>query len=537
MGQICKRRRGRRANLLAGGEAEQKLPLVPLLPPPLKMSSNDDDEKIVTRSRPTPPIVPARVKLRSINNDMAPLEESKLKVMLELTGGDSSSYGRPGLDLVAVLDVSRSMEGDKMEKMKTAMLFIIKKLGPTDRLSIVTFSGGANRLCPLRQTTGKSQEEFENLINGLNADGATNITAGLQTALKVLKGRSFNGERVVGIMLMSDGEQNAGSDATGVSVGNVPIHTFGFGINHEPKGLKAIAHNSIGGTFSDVQNIDSLTKAFAQCLAGLLTVVVQDLKMTIAQPKDESKIQQVSAGSYPQTRDDVAGSVTVTFGDLYSKEVRKVIVDLLLPSASKGWGGNVLEITYAYSTRGKLFEAPPATLTVRRTVASPVQEERPEVITEETRLRTAGMMKEARAMADNNKLYDARDKLVEAENLLEDVVDDGHNPVIEMLRLELQQLLKLMKSQETYEKQGRPFALSSETSHDRQRFASRGDLETLRLFATPRMDKYLEQAKAFDEDPSKPPPSVLKEELIEALRFLIQAAIQSLQAIEKIINS
>ena len=115
-----------------------------------------------------------------------------------------------------------------------------------------------------------------------------------------------------------------------------------------------------------------------------------------------------------------------------------------------------------------------------------------------------------------------------------------------MLKSEDQQLLKLMRSQEIY-KQGRPFALSSETSHDRQRFAARGDLDSLRLFSTPRMEKYLEQAKSFDEDPSKPPPSVeedVKEEIAAnplapiagALSFYIQAAIQSLQAIEKIIN-
>ncbi|THG11850.1 hypothetical protein TEA_000405 [Camellia sinensis var. sinensis] len=67
---------------------------------------------------------------------------------------------------------------------------------------------------------------------------------------------------------------------------------------------------------------------------------------------------------------------------------------------------------------------------------------------------------------------------------------------------------RLMKSQEIYEKQGRPFALSSETSHNRQRYAAKGDdVEKLRMFATPRMDAYLEQAKSFDEDPSKTLPS------------------------------
>ncbi|XP_015575035.1 uncharacterized protein LOC8284588 [Ricinus communis] len=386
---------------------------------------------------------------------MAPLEESKLKVMLVFTGGDSTN-DRPGLVPSIICRLSHSL-----------------------------------RMLTLRQITENSQNDLEILINGLHADAATNITAGLQTGLRVLNDRSLSGGRVVDIMLMSDGEQNAGDDAAQIPVGNMP------------------------------------------CLAGLLTVVVQDL--TVTRHEDESTIEQVSAGSYPQSKDDDAGSVTVTFGDLYSKEVRKVIVDLLLPEISKERGADVLEIAYSYSTGGKTFEAPPATLTVRRNKTALNEEERLEVITEETCLQTTRMIKEARVMADDNKLDDARDKLVTAHNSLEDAIDES-NPLLEMLRIEVQQLLKLTKSQEMYELQGRPFALSSETCHDRQRFASRGDVESLRPFATPRMDKYLEQAKLFDKD--------VKEELAAnplaaiagAIVFYIQAAVQSLQAIEKIIK-
>ena len=79
--------------------------------------------------------------------------------------------------------------------------------------------------------------------------------------------------------------------------------------------------------------------------------------------------------------------------------------------------------------------------------------------------------------------------------------------MVEMLKSEDQQLLKLMRSQEIY-KQGRPFALSYETSQDRQRFVARGNLDSLRLFSN--------QTKSFDDDPSKLPPSVeedVKEEI------------------------
>ncbi|KAM0873581.1 hypothetical protein ACQ4PT_037983 [Festuca glaucescens] len=442
------------------------------------------------------PIVPGRVQLVSKNNTKAPLEKNTQKVMLELTGGDSTG-DRSGLDLVAVLDVSGSMQGDKIDKMKTAMQFVIKKLSPTDRLSIVTFSDGAARLCPLRQITEASQPELQGLIGGLKAAGNTNISDGLGTGLKVSDGR------VVGVMLMSDGQQNRGGDAAQVAVGKVPVYTFGFGADYDPTVLNAVAKNSMGATFSVVNDIDGLSMAFSQCLAGLLTVVVQDLKLTVARVADESTVQNVAAGSYPQKQDADAGSVTVSFGDLYSKEVRKVIVDLLLPLIESERGADILEVTYSYNTGGRLFDAPPATVTVRRTGTGVPEDDPavPEVQTEEARLKTVTMIKQARAMADGKNLGDARDKLVEAQNGLEDIIEQS-SPRVDMLRTELQQLLKLFKSQDMYDKQGRPYALSSETSHERQRFAARGDIEGMRMFATPRMDKYLEQAKKFDHGPT-----------------------------------
>lgn len=511
------------------------------------MSFNDDEPIVADpNAGPRPiPIVAGRVQLVSKQNPKGPLEENQQKVLLDLTGGDSTG-DRSGLDLVAVLDVSGSMAGEKLQKMKTAMEFVIKKLSPIDRLCIVSFSSAAKRLCPLRQVTETSQPQLQGLIDSLVASGGTNISAGLTTGLKVLTDRKESTGRVTGVMLMSDGQQNEGGDAATVKIGQVPVYTFGFGGDYDPKVLNAVAANSSGGTFAVVNDVDGLSKAFSQCLAGLLTVVVQDLKLTVTRIENESTIQTVSAGNYPQTKTPDGTSVTVSFGDLYAKEVRKTIVDLLLPAIESERGADILEISYSYTTGGKPFPAPPATLTMRRTGAGAPDTPAPEVATEEARLKTAQNIKTARTMADAKNLNDARDKLVEAQNELEDILEQA-DPLVDLLRAELQQLLKLFKTQDMYEKQGRPYALSSELSHDRQRYAARGDIDSMRLFATPRMDKYLEQAKKFDEDPKAPLPSVdddVKEEiaanplapLAGPISFYIQAAIQALQSIDKLIN-
>ncbi|CAL5389423.1 unnamed protein product [Camellia sinensis] len=411
------------------------------------MSFNDDESIVasqdVSAEKPTA-ILARKTKVTIIKKTTAPLEESKFKVMPELTGAESGS-DRSGVDLVTVLDVNNSMKGEKLEKMKISMLFMIKELSSIDRLSVVTFNEGSHRLWPLRQITENSQGEIENLVNALVANGNTNISAGLQMGFKVLNDRRLTSGRTVGITLMSDGEQNVGGDAAQVLVGNVPVYTFGFGADHNPWVLNAIANHSLGGTLSNVSNQNNLSIAFSQCLVGLLTMVVQDLKLTIT--KIESTIVKVSAGNYPQSKDDAVGSMTVSFGDLYNKEGRKVIVDLLLPAASSPASSNILNITYTYSSGGKLFEASPIIATVRRTGGGKEEgePEGEEVMMEESHLRTTQMIKKSRIMADDKKLDGALKKLVEAQSLQENMVNDESNPLIGMLKSELQQMSRLMK--------------------------------------------------------------------------------------------
>lgn len=113
------------------------------------------------------PIEPGtgRLQLTIKKNKKAALEECNKKVVLELTGDDDNS-DRPGLDLVAVMDVSGSMY-NKMDQLKNAMGFVLRKLSPIDRLSIVTFSSAATKLCSLRQITLPSLRELQEIINSL----------------------------------------------------------------------------------------------------------------------------------------------------------------------------------------------------------------------------------------------------------------------------------------------------------------------------------------------------------------------------------
>ncbi|XP_047049090.1 uncharacterized protein LOC124654103 isoform X2 [Lolium rigidum] len=461
-----------------------------------------------TEARPRPAqIKPRSVQLVIKNNTVAPLKlECYKKVMIEITGGDYSR-DRPGLDLVAVVDVSGSMQGDKIQQVKTAMQFVIRKLGPMDRLSVITYSDVATVLWRLQLITEDSQGKLQDLIYKLEPSGGSNIWDGLQVGLHVLDNRSVCVGRVAAIMLISGGKQT-NVDGISVNVGDVPVYTFGVGADSDHVLLSLVAATSIGGTFSHVldHDIGGLTMAFSQCLAGLLTVAVQDLELMVAPVKGQSSIVRVTAGSYPQGQvgNGPAGSVTVKFGNLYSAEVRKVIVELDLPEIQSECSAEILDVTYSHSrSAGRMkFVASTGTLTVWRTGVNLSEEQNlTGLLREEARLQTAQMINEASFMAHWTWLDDARDKLLEAQNMLQEEEQS--------LRTELQELFQLFKTQQTYETRGRLYALSSESSHNRQRLTVRGgDIEIMRLFATPRMGKYMEQANKFLNEPTKLLPSV-----------------------------
>ncbi|CAL4984300.1 unnamed protein product [Urochloa decumbens] len=468
------------------------------------MALNDDEEPPPAKPGMARPM--HQVLLTKYHNRKAPLAANDQKVVLELKGASSASSRAP-LDLVAVIDISGSMEyGGKLDNAKKALHFIIRKLSSHDRLSIVQFDHEATRLCPLRCATEATKAELEALVGSLKARGATNIQAGLETGLDVIKERKFTSGRAANIMLMSDGGQNEG-DARKVEPGTVPVHTFGFSSGHDTTLMDAIAKKSLGGVYNFVDDDSNkpstnLSETFSQILAGLVTTIALDLELTVTPLLDEATIKKVDAGSYPlDTATDGSSSVTVRFGTLYCTEARKVIVELALgdhTASRSSYNADVAYVQYRFSFEGQQVSSSPERITIHRSRRAPVSAVAPpQVRSEVARREHADSIKAAMEKADGDKLEEARKILGEALKALERIVD----PMVDMLRKELLKLLELFKTKDIYEKQGRPSAMSSVAGHDRQRFTARGDAEEIRIFATRRMDTYLEQAKQPDDKP------------------------------------
>jgi hypothetical protein len=478
----------------------------------------------------------------------------------------SSTAVREGLDLVAVLDVSCRKDTAKIDNLKNAMKFVIMKLTPVDRLSIVTFSDGAARLNPLRCMTPAAQKELIAIVDGLSisargSSGGTNIKAGLDTGLAVIADCVNTTARTPNVFLVSDGKQTVG-DARVVDPGHVAVYTFGVGGDSDHQLLSDLATKSRGGMFSAVSDGANLIVALSQLLGGLLTVVAQDVQLTLTPNTDVVDTTSVVMAHYDtHTIGDGSGAITINFGTLFAGEWRKVVITLGVKdsTATQEYYAALVEAHHVFTAQGRVQR--PATaqdiqIQILRSPnpsqASGVSSKARQLQAELARLAQAEAIRQARLLADAAEdLDEAKRKLVDVQKVLDDIVildDDGQKQMVSWLHAELLQLISFMGSKDIYEAKGRPYALASEASHARQRYCTRGGYNDVRLFSTLRMDAYREQANDFEKDPTSPVPSadedVNKEiaanplaAISTDLTYYLRNAIESLQAIQKLISA
>lgn len=235
---------------------------------------------------------------------------------------------RAPIDLVTVLDVSGSMTGAKLQMLKRAMRLVISSLGSADRLSIVAFSSSPKRLLPLRRMTAHGQRSARRIIDRLVCGQGTSVGDALRKASKVLEDRRERNP-VASIMLLSDGQDERVQSSSGnqrhasVHVSStrfahieIPVHAFGFGQS---------------GSYSHEPAED----AFAKCVGGLLSVVVQDLRVQLSFASGSAPAEILAVYSC-DARPTVLSSGSVRLGDLYAEEERELLVELRVPSSAVG---------------------------------------------------------------------------------------------------------------------------------------------------------------------------------------------------------
>jgi hypothetical protein len=258
----------------------------------LSKETNDEENIVVSKGKDygSNEMPLFRADLKSSQNFYVLDSERPTEVIssLELEGIYPADCQRITIDLVLVIDVSGSMTGEKIKLVKKTMNFLLTQLQENDRISIITFSNSASKICGLRNASISGKQRLESLIDSLTAKGGTNLVAGLQLGLQVLKSRKIINTNS-GIILLTDGIDSKGvtsiERAKGVIEGTkIPgdytIHTFGYGNDHDFKLLNSISDLKNGG-FYYIQKFDNIAEAFANCHGELISVLFESIQVTL----------------------------------------------------------------------------------------------------------------------------------------------------------------------------------------------------------------------------------------------------------------
>ncbi|RZC50290.1 hypothetical protein C5167_018723 [Papaver somniferum] len=357
-----------------------------------------------------------------------------------LTG--NSDTCRTPIYLVTVLDINSSMRGEKIQLLKGAMRFVIQNLGPSDRLSVISFSSDAHRLFPLLLMTDSGKQRALQALNSLFASSMTNIVEGLKKGTKVIEDRRTRAR----------------------TQGRSTLKKF---LNHDPIMLHSIAESS-KGTFSFIEAERVIQEAFPQRIGGLLSVVLQDLQVHIQSLDPHLCISQLKAGGYSTslTGENQVGSVDI--GDLYANEERDFLVLVNLPVATDGNSNDQMKLVSVWCVYKDPFIKEPVT-----TEAIQVKLQRPEIVNEDMAVSIeVDRQKNRLQVAERLRLCVIRMLLL--REISETASAHAGDTFSADLDVELEEVRSRMVNKKTYERAGRGYLLSGMRAHSRQTAATRG---------------------------------------------------------------
>ena len=138
-------------------------------------------------------------------------EPQLLYVLLELISTAKASQDTLNpLNICLVLDRSTSMQGERLDNVKSNALYLLRQLSPEDYFSVVSFSDRAEVVIPSMR--GAHFGKTETLISMMKAGGGTEILRGLETGLNEVR-RNLSSKHINHLILLTDGRTYGDEEA------------------------------------------------------------------------------------------------------------------------------------------------------------------------------------------------------------------------------------------------------------------------------------------------------------------------------------
>jgi Ca-activated chloride channel family protein len=214
-------------------------------------------------------------------------------------------------DVVFVIDRSGSMSGEKIAQARSALQFILNRLGPNDRFSIVGFDDQMLVFSPtLQPVSNTTLFDAQGFVNQLEARANTDIERALQTGLAIFERSETRTAASKVVVFLTDGLPTAGftdgeTIASLVAQTNdrieARLHVFGVGYDVNTHLLDGLAEENHGSVtyVQPGENIETVLVTFYDQVATPLlkdvVVEVEGLHTTDLHPRQISDLYQGSS--------------------------------------------------------------------------------------------------------------------------------------------------------------------------------------------------------------------------------------------------
>src|SRR5947208_12480723 len=231
--------------------------------------------------------------------------------MLLLAPGAAADAAALRRDVVAVIDVSGSMSGEKIQQAKSALIQLLGSLRQGDRFRLVAFSGGVRRYAQgWTSVTTDARHDAESWIRSLDAEGGTNIAGALTEAFA-----ESPAEQSLGVVVfLTDGQASTGEtdperivERAEQGRGRFRVFSFGVGDDVNTYLLDRLTERARGAT-EYIRPGENIERAVGSLAAKVASPVLTDLSIAAG---SNAEVYDVQPGTVP---DLFAGDEMVVFG-------------------------------------------------------------------------------------------------------------------------------------------------------------------------------------------------------------------------------
>jgi Ca-activated chloride channel family protein len=243
-----------------------------------------------------------------------------------------SASGREALHFTAVLDVSGSMGGAKIEAAKRAVQDAVARLQEGDVFSLVSFSTSVHTVLQAERVDEDLRVRVRSLVQQLSAGGQTALCGGLERGIA----SAVEARRATNlVLLLSDGQANVGETdveavgrrALAARAEGITVSTLGVGADYNEALMAEIAIDG-GGRFYHLADATQIAAYLTGELGEMTSLAARDVVATFELPPGTG-LQPLSA-AYP-----VQGHA-VTLGDIPLSTSLEVALRVLLPPQPGG---------------------------------------------------------------------------------------------------------------------------------------------------------------------------------------------------------